>query len=211
MAAGGAVVQPSVGPVLSNWGQGAHRRYACSGGSVRFIGRRRDGLCRHQLCRQHECVCHSLFLLFLTFLVSLAPVSVFVNQPGGGAFRSQTLASANGPFGIVCIDINRDGRKDLVWGNDGRQGAVDNTLSYVLNQGFDGSAVMFSAPVLLTIGFNPSDIAVADFDKNGADDLVITLTDNNQVAVLYNLHNGNASSPVAFAQARCQSVGSLFC
>jgi hypothetical protein len=125
-----------------------------------------------------------------------------VNQPLGGLFRPQLLSPSNGPFGIACIDIDRDGRKDLVWGNDGREGAVDNTLSYVLNRGFDGSAVTFTQPAVLTIGFNPSDIAVADFDGNGADDLVVTLTDNNQVAILYNMHNGNSTSPVVFEQVR---------
>ncbi len=131
----------------------------------------------------------------------LPAVSVMVNQQVGGVFRPQFVTPSNGPFGIACIDIDRDGRYDLVWGNDGRQGAVDNTLSYVLNRGFDGSSVIFELPpVVLEIGFNPSDIAVADFDKNGADDLVITITDNNQVAILYNMHNGSASSPVRFEQ-----------
>ncbi len=119
-----------------------------------------------------------------------------------GSFRSQTIPEANGPYGIVCLDIDGDGRFDLAWGNDGKTGAVDHRLSYVLNRGSGTSGeIIFTPAAHISIGFNPSDMSVADFDKSGTPDIAVAVTDNDQVAILYNVFDKNTST-VKFDQVR---------
>jgi hypothetical protein len=97
------------------------------------------------------------FFLFLLFLLEGNSISLFINENVNSStpsFKQQTITPANGPFGIACLDINLDGRQDLVWGNDGSVATgIDDTLSYILNLGLgaDGK-VMFSAPQTLQIG-----------------------------------------------------------
>ena len=117
-------------------------------------------------------------------------------------FRSQTLTDgANGPFGIACADLNNDGRMDLIWTNDGNQFAIDNKLVFILNLATSPAGqITFSEPTILTIGFNPSDVSVADFNGDGFPDLVATLTDDKAIEVLFN--RGNSSGAVTFSQVR---------
>lgn len=66
-------------------------------------------------------------------------------------------------------------------GNDGSiETGIKDTLSYILNLGPDSNGmVQFTSPVTIQIGRNPSDISIADFNSDGADDIAVTITDEN--------------------------------
>ena len=83
---------------------------------------------------------------------------------------------------------------DLVWGNDGSNGVVGNTVSFVLNEGMDGDVVQFASAVTLAVGYNPSDIAAGDIDGDGAPDLAVSITDGNSVVLMFNRRDGSSVS-----------------
>jgi hypothetical protein len=76
-------------------------------------------------------MCYFLSVVLKVCLLSVTALTGL----DGITYRPQTIQPANGPYGIACADLDRDGKLDIIWGNDGKQGALDNTVSYVLNKG----------------------------------------------------------------------------
>ncbi|HUB81502.1 MAG TPA: FG-GAP-like repeat-containing protein [Bryobacteraceae bacterium] len=94
-------------------------------------------------------------------------VYVFLNDGKGGFQPPQMLSASNYPIFVTAGDINGDRKPDLV------VGTLDNNVNFhlaiFLNQG-NGT---FPAGNLIDTQFGPSGAAIADFNGDGNNDLVV--------------------------------------
>ncbi len=110
-------------------------------------------------------------------------VDVFLNRGDGTFHPSTTYRTWTNTFGadsvaLAVVDFNRDGRLDLI------SGAINsNVVGYLQGIG-DGT---FAPVVSYHGGSSPGSFAVADFDSNGWEDLVIADIDiRGELLVLLN-------------------------
>lgn len=114
-------------------------------------------------------------------------VRVFRNTTAPGsatvAFAAPVSLAVGGSSGALAAgDLDGDGRPDLV-----RANASANSISVLLNQGTTPGTISFSAPTLVPVGANVSDVLVADLNVDGRPDIAAALFTGNQFAVLRNL------------------------
>lgn len=119
-------------------------------------------------------------------------VSILRNTTGTGAteasFADQQVVDVlprNDPFRAVCVDIDGDGKPDLI-------AATQDTLSVLLNTTSPGAATAtFATPHVFAA--NVFAIASADLDGDGKPDLVVTsLGDDNGTGTVLTLINATA-------------------
>src|SRR3954447_756400 len=113
-------------------------------------------------------------------------VSVSLGRPDGSFQPAQTV-SCNHPFSLAGADLNLDGKLDLV------ATIVDNTaqgVSVLLGKG-DGT---FQPPVEYLAGKAPSDVHIADLDRDGKlDVLAIVAFTNLNINIRVWLGNGDGT------------------
>ena len=114
---------------------------------------------------------------FLIFLLLRSPLAAQVNF-----LIAPHFPLGGGPRTVVAVDVNGDGKPDLVSCN-----TLDNTVSVSLGNG-DGT---FQAPVAYNLGNEPYFVAVGDFNGDGKPDLAVATPNTKQVAVL--LGNGDGT------------------
>jgi hypothetical protein len=97
-----------------------------------------------------------------------ANVSILLNV-GSGLFSSATnFAVANDPIGIAFGDFNGDGKIDIAIGANS---SGDGKLSILLGNGSGSFTTAPNSPIL--IGGQANGVAVADFNSDGKQDVVI--------------------------------------
>ncbi len=107
---------------------------------------------------------------------------------GDGTYLPQVIyAVGNNPSAVAVGDFNGDGNLDIAVANKGTTQAPGNTVSILLGNG-DGT---FQQPTSLTVGANPSALAVGDFNNDGKPDLIVTNSGDSTVGVL--LGNGDGT------------------
>ncbi len=114
---------------------------------------------------------------------SLGPVVIMLGH-GDGTFQQGTSLSATTPFGVVVGDFNGDGKQDLAVANKG----TNSSIAIYLGNGdgtFQAGAVYPAAS-----GSNYQILAMADFDGDGNQDLVVSDSAHDQVAVLLGVGDG---------------------
>jgi hypothetical protein len=91
-------------------------------------------------------------------------------------------------------DFNKDGTLDLVVANVGTAAEEGRTVSVLLGQG----EALFSAPKKYVVGAQPTSVSVADVNRDGPVDLVVTNRGSDSVSVLIGDGSGgfNAGSTV---------------
>jgi hypothetical protein len=113
---------------------------------------------------------------------------------GDGSFRLASKISTKAiPTSIAVGDLNRDGKFDLVVGNQSFSG----TFSVYWGNG-DGT---FQAPTVYQPGIFPgtiSSVAVADFNGDGILDIAATNNFSNELFILLGKGNGTFQSPIAY-------------
>jgi hypothetical protein len=121
-------------------------------------------------------------------------VSIWLGN-GDGTFKPAiTFAAGTSPGAVKgrdnkghIVDLNGDGKQDLVVTNLGGVNGTGSNLSVLFGNG-NGT---FQAPVTLQAGTQPSDVVVGDFNGDGNQDLAVTNLGDNTVSVL--LGNGDGS------------------
>ena len=116
---------------------------------------------------------------------------------GPGTFANTTAAFSTGadPRAMAAADVNGDGATDLLVVN-----YASNNLSVFINLN-DGSGA-FAAQSTSPIGTGPTQMLLADLDKDGKLDVVATNGSSNAISVRLGQAGGN------FANAVSVSVGS---
>lgn len=97
------------------------------------------------------------------------------------------------PRSVVAIDLNNDGKKDLVTANND-----SDTLSVYFNQTAIGSAsATLSARQDVPVADGPTALVAADFNGDGRDDIAVANQNANTVSVMHN-NTGLNTFTVAF-------------
>jgi hypothetical protein len=126
-------------------------------------------------------------------------IDVFFGDGTGKLVPAKSYATGGGtaPFGLVAVDLNRDGRPDLVTAN--HKSNNPGTVSVLLNKG-DGT---FGPATFFAAGPHPTKITVVDFNGDGRPDVAVTnqATSSGQATVSVLLGNGDGSlqPPVSYA------------
>jgi hypothetical protein len=85
---------------------------------------------------------------------------------GDGTFQSPLFSSVNTPFSLQVVDVNGDGKPDLL----GEQDSSFNTGFYVLIGKGNGT---FNSPIEVNVNF-PGHVAAADFNGDGKLDVAMS-------------------------------------
>lgn len=81
----------------------------------------------------------------------------------------ETFATGNAPDSVVVVDVDGDGKPDLVAAD-----AVDGTISVIQNITSPGdSTASFNPALTYTVGGDPENLVFADFNGDGKPDLAV--------------------------------------
>ncbi len=128
-------------------------------------------------------------------------VSVLLNTTTPGAATpsfavQQTFATGSNPSAVATADINGDGEPDLIVANNG-----SGNVSVLLNTTTPGATTLsFAAQQTSATGANPTSVAVADLNGDGALDLAVANSASGTVSVLFNIAATGAATPSFSAQ-----------
>lgn len=120
-------------------------------------------------------------------------VSVFRSTSTSGiiSFAAKVnFATGSGPSSVSIVDINGDGKPDLVVVNGG-----SNTVSVFRSTSSLG-IISFAAKVNFATGSGPNSVVITDIDGDGKSDLAVTNYSSNRVSVF---RNTSTSGTVSFA------------
>jgi hypothetical protein len=104
-------------------------------------------------------------------------LSVLTNNGSGGFLLSSIPSVEDDPTSVVAVDVNEDGKVDLISAND-----LAHTLSVLTNDG-SGGFVLASSPV---VGIQPQALVPADVNGDGRLDLVTANYGESTLSVLFN-------------------------
>lgn len=111
-------------------------------------------------------------------------VSILLNN-GSGSFGAATnFAAGSGPFSVAIGDLNADGKPDLAVVNDQVQNV---NVAILLNTG----AGSFGVATYFGSAFQPSSVAISDFNGDGKPDLGVADSWDNNVSILLGIGGGS--------------------
>ncbi len=122
-------------------------------------------------------------------------VSVLLGRGDGSFLPAVSYAVGAGPIAMAVGDFNNNGNLDIVTVNQGTAGvSLDFTLSVLLGNG-DGT---FQPAVTYPLSYEPTAVAVGDFNHDGKLDLVIA-NESATVSVLRGNGNGTFGPAVYYS------------
>ncbi len=137
-----------------------------------------------------------------------ATVSVLLNTTAPGAATpsfaaQQTFSTGNGPFPVTAVDVNGDGKPDLIVAN-----VADDTVSVLLNTTAPGATIPSFAPQqTFPTGSVPFAMTAVDVNGDGLPDLIVANYGDATVSVLLNTTAPGATTP-SFAPQQTFATGS---
>jgi hypothetical protein len=125
--------------------------------------------------------------------------SIFLGNGDGTFAPAANVAVGMGPAGIAVGDFNHDGKADLAVVNTGEvfgqnKGSNGNTVAILLGNGTGG----FGAPTFLPTSKEPLVVLVADFNKDGKQDLIVSCQTNSLVSEFLGNGDGTFQAPRTF-------------
>jgi hypothetical protein len=123
-------------------------------------------------------------------------VSVLLNKTAPGAiapsFAAQrTFFAGNDPRSVAAVDVNGDGKPDLVVAN-----VNENTVSVLLNTTAPGVNIpSFAGRRTFVAGNGPAFVSAADINGDGRPDVVVSNVNDNTVSLLLNTSAPGTSTP----------------
>ena len=136
-------------------------------------------------------------------------VSVLLGTGAGTFTRAagSPFAVDAGPRALAIVDVNGDGKPDIVTANSNNNSNSSGSVSILLNAG-NGSFSAAGAPI--AIGPHPYSVAVADVNGDGKPDIVTPSATQYTATVLLGAGNGSFSpavgSPVAVGRGPIAAV-----
>ncbi|MBL0164791.1 MAG: VCBS repeat-containing protein [Xanthomonadales bacterium] len=95
----------------------------------------------------------------------------------------QQIPIAQYPYSVLAVDLNSDGKPDLLSGESNGQ----NKVAVAVNKTIPGSStITFMPPQDFLTGSDTYSIASADFNLDGMRDVVVTNENNNNISILIN-------------------------
>jgi hypothetical protein len=95
------------------------------------------------------------------------------------------IVVGGGPFELAVGDLNRDGLPDIAVAN-----ADLNAVTILLNAGFPGRYFMTPVKIDVPVAQNPRGLAIADINRDGKLDIVVTKFQGTTVEVLFGAGDG---------------------
>jgi FG-GAP-like repeat len=121
-------------------------------------------------------------------------VEVFVGRGDGSFKAAKTYPAGDAPRAVAAGRFNRDRYPDLALANLAFNDAGENVVT-ILRGRANGS---FGAPRDFRVGVpgdQPNDVAVADFNRDGRQDLVVSISVEAEVALLRGKRRGRFGPP----------------
>ncbi|MEO7298160.1 MAG: immunoglobulin domain-containing protein [Verrucomicrobiota bacterium] len=128
--------------------------------------------------------------IFVNGLVCAAASPFVVTYVGAGNFSASSLApstsfpAGNTPIGVKIVDLDGDGKSDLVVANN-----TENTISVYRNIGTNGSLTLgsFAPRINFAVGASPRHVTIGDIDGDGKRDIVVANNGGSTVSVFRNI------------------------
>lgn len=120
-------------------------------------------------------------------------ISVLRNTGSSGtiSFAAKVDSTAgDNPYGVAIGDIDGDGKPDIAVANSG-----SNTISVLRNTGSSGT-ISFAEKADFSVGIQPYNVAIGDFDGDGKPDLAVTNNGTNTISLL---RNTSTAGSISFA------------
>lgn len=143
--------------------------------------------------------------IHLLLVLCLLPACGGGGSSGGGR-RAIRLAKKIDPRDIVLLDVNQDGKLDIVGVNNPL-----NVLIVLLNETPDLDPTVTLAPeVNYPTGENPWQVVTADFDGDGVGDVAVTNVNDDNVSIFINDTPASNPTPILTHALDLDLPGALF-
>lgn len=121
-------------------------------------------------------------------------------------FAQSTLTLSVPTFSVTCGDLNGDGKPELV---ASRGGTVTGSNIYVFQNTSTIGAITFGAPVALNLqtGDFAKELAIADLDRDGKPEIIVTNGQTNNIYIFDNNVSGATITADAFTRIEKTVVG----
>jgi hypothetical protein len=132
-----------------------------------------------------------------------APSPVLLTSKAGGGYNAATtLTTGANTQNIALVDVNGDGKLDLIAANLGYpagDASGKNPVSGNVTVSLGNGNGTFQAATPITIGLYPSWVTVADVNGDGKKDLIVGTTDasSSQIVVLPGVGNGTFGTAIS--------------